>query len=115
MAELTREERNREKQEFWSNHIKAWEKSSLSQIEYCKENSLSRHRFTYWKSKQTKKSEGITFMPVFNGPMPRLQKTTHDFAPLKLILREKYRIEIGDGFSSTTLQKLIYSIEGLQS
>ena len=115
MAKLTRKERNREKQEFWSNHIKAWEKSNLSQIEYCKENSLSRHRFTYWKSKQTKKSKSITFMPVFEGPMPHLQKPNHDSAPLKLILEEKYRIEIGDGFSSTTLQKLIYSIEGLQS
>ena len=39
--------------EFWHKHIKAWQQSSLSQSEYCKEHGISIKSFSRWKIKLT--------------------------------------------------------------
>ena len=65
MAEQTKRDLNREKRQFWEAHIEAWGKSGISQIEYCRRHDLVRCRFTYWKCKLERKSEPVTFIPVF--------------------------------------------------
>lgn len=110
MAKQTREERNREKREFWTTQIALWEKSGLSQIEYCKRNNLSRHCFTYWKCKRKKKQEPITFVPVLRKPTA-YQIPTNRIAPIRVMLGDRYRIEIEDGFSADTLAHLMHILE----
>ena len=110
MDKQTSAEKNRVRKEFWRAHIESWKKSGLSQIDYCKENNLSRHRFTYWKGKGNKKPVPIKFIPV-------LQKASSSFrikdskSPLKVIIGERYCIEVGDGFSPDTLTRLMYTLE----
>ena len=112
MDKQTRVEKNREKRKYWQSHIEAWKQSGLSQIDYCRENNLSRHRFTYWKCKGDKKSESIRFIPVL--PKPILSSfSIANTAPLKVIIGERYRIEIGDGFSPDTLLRLMGTLEKL--
>jgi len=36
---------------FWKNHIAQWKSGGLGQAEYCRQNKLIPHRFTYWKTK----------------------------------------------------------------
>ena len=110
MAEQTREERKREKQQFWASHIESWKDSGLSQIDYCRQNDLSRHRFTYWKSKRTKELGPVTFMPVFQSPGHPCQARNQTI-PIRLIISDKYRLEIGDGFSPHTLGQLLHTLE----
>ncbi len=110
MAEQTREDKNRERREFWESHIKAWEESGLNQIEYCNRHELSRHRFTYWKCKVDKKSEPITFMRVYQGSVQPFQGINKNI-PIRLIIRDQYRIEVGDGFSPQTLGQLVNTLE----
>ncbi|GEM_PF-3955840 len=45
MAEEMREEMGREREESWTRHISCWKESGLTQIEYCRQNNLSKHRF----------------------------------------------------------------------
>ena len=106
MDKQTRAEKNREKREYWKSHIEAWKNSNLSQVEYCRQNDLSRHRFTYWKCKGDKKSEAIRFIPVI-PKFPSSFRLKDSIAPLKVIIGDRYRIEIGDGFSSDTLLRLM--------
>jgi len=108
MAEQTREERNREKQRVWTSHINAWKSSGLTQTEYCRQKDLIRHQFTYWKCKLVKKSTPVTFVPIMEQSL-RSQPPHHNEAPIKLII-DKYRIEIGDGFSPGTLSTLIRTL-----
>ena len=112
MDKQTRAEKNRKKEEYWRSHIQAWKKSGLKQIDYCRKNNLSRHRFTYWKCKCNKKSESMTFIPVLSKSswMPTIINNT---APLKVLIRDRYRVEVGDGFSTDTLSKLIHTLEGM--
>jgi hypothetical protein len=110
MAEQTRKELNKERREFWTTHIKAWEKSGITQVEYCRRHQLSRHRFTYWRCKGNKKSGSVTFMPVFQSPMQACP-TTNQTIPIRLVISDRYRLEISDGFSPHTLEQLLHTLE----
>ena len=111
MAEQSRKERNLEKARIWSGHIEAWKSSGLSQVEYCREKNLSRHRFTYWNSKLRKK-DAVTFLPILGSALCS-QGLGRDQAPIKLIIDNRYRVEIGEGFSPATLSTLIRTLGGL--
>lgn len=109
MADQTREEMKRERKEFWGSHIKAWEESGLTQIEYCNRHELSRHRFTYWKCKLYKKTDPVKFVPV-TGNLNHPQISSINRSSINLITRG-YQIEIGDGFSPETLSSLLRTLE----
>jgi len=111
MAEQSRKERNREKRRTWTAHIEAWKNSDLSQVEYCREKSLSRHQFTYWNCKLRKK-DPVTFVPILGTPL-RCQDPAPNQAPIKLIIDSRYQVEIGEGFSPVTLSTLIRTLGGL--
>ena len=111
MAEQSRKERNREKARIWTGHIEAWKNSGLSQVEYCREKNLSRHRFTYWNSKLRKK-DAVTFLPILGSALCT-QGLGRDQALIKLIIDSRYQIEIGEGFSPATLSTLIRTLGGL--
>ena len=111
MAEQSWKERNREKRRSWTGHIEAWKNSGLSQVEYCREKNLSRHRFTYWNCKLRKK-DAVTFVPILGSALCS-QGLGRDQAPIKLIIDSRYQVEIGDGFSSATLSTLIRTLGGL--
>ena len=102
----TREDGNREKKEFWASHIESWKESGLKQIDYCRQNDLSRHRFTYWKCKLDKKKEPLTFVPITGKALrPQINQ-----ASLKLNIGSIYQIEVSDGFSSETLSSLVRTL-----
>lgn len=106
MAEQTRKERNREKQQFWATHIDSWKISGLRQVDYIRQNDLSRHRFTYWKRKLDKKEDPVTFIPI-PGKAIRSQVPNNEQGCLKLNIGSTYQVEISDGFSPDTLSTLI--------
>jgi hypothetical protein len=112
MAEQSRKERNRKKQRIWAAHIEGWKSSNLSQVEYCRQKDLSRPQFTYWKCKLRKKADPVSFVPVL-GTSFRSQIHRNHSAPLKLIIDNRYQIEIGEGFSPDTLSTLIRTLGGL--
>lgn len=53
---------NPSKEQFWQEHFAAWEVSSLSQAEYCKQHELKLANFTYWRTRNNKKRR--KFMPL---------------------------------------------------
>ena len=46
------------KLEFWLKHAKAWPLSGLTKEEYCINQSISRHTFSYWQRKLKAASSG---------------------------------------------------------
>lgn len=109
MAEEPREEMNSEREESWTRHIKLWEESGLTQIEYCRQNNLSKHRFTYWKCKRQRKDKPIKFVPLYPGHTTKNQSLKD--AGLRLIIGERYKVEIGEGFSEDVLHRLMVALE----
>ncbi|RNL58821.1 IS66 family insertion sequence element accessory protein TnpA [Zhongshania marina] len=39
------------KEQFWQDHITAWQGSSLSQTAYCKQHEIKLHNFAYWRNR----------------------------------------------------------------
>ena len=100
-------ERNKELAVLWKNHIEQWSKTSLSQIDYCRQHNLSHNRFTYWKVKFKKKNLPIEFVQIQNEPM------SMGFSCLKLNIASGLQLEIPDGFSRTTLEKVLMTLKVL--
>ena len=101
-----------QKRRYWQGHIESWKRSGLSQVEYCRRQSLSIKNFGYWKRKQGKpEPESVKFFPLV------LQKPKQDSgsSSLQLTLQEKrFSIEIREDFSRTLLKKVILALEEIR-
>jgi len=103
----------RDKAEYWKGHIERWRESGQSQIDYCLENNLSRHRFTYWKCKENKKEETpVRFIPVVARPYNKSIENKTE--PIKVQVGDIFRIEVGEGFCGETLTRLIKTLSDIR-
>ena len=103
---------NQKRRQFWRVHLDSWATSGLSQTEYCRQKSLKVNRFTYWKRKFNRDNRPIEFVQVSAEPV----ETTHLFhgngtPSLRLTVGSRFAIEILDGFSSTTLEQVLLTLE----
>lgn len=94
---------------FYQKHIERWQQSQLSQVEYCRQNEIIAHRFTYWKKRLVDDKSSPTFVPVplvQNYPAPTSSK-------IDLIIAGGFKIQVGPGFDPVTLKQLIHTIRSL--
>ena len=107
----SRTKKNEKSREFWRRHIATWQRSGLSQAEYCRRNALPIKSFGYWKRKSGESSTGeLNFFPLVVSTLPRSQESSS----LQLTLQGKrFAIEIKEDFSPSLLKKLILSLEEL--
>ncbi len=106
-------DQNREKRRFWRIHLKAWSKSGLTQLEYCRRNQLKASRFTYWKTKlktSTASKPSVNLVPVPFSP-PAVQKLSIPEASLQVVVSSRFMVGVSEGFLSTTLKQLICVLE----
>ena len=96
----------------WLTHVKAQKKSGLNRTEYCKQYNLSYNAMTYWNGKgRTTPEIKTTLVPV------PLKKDTLQFShrteqvALRIKLSEKISVEVGENFSTTTLTRLLDTLE----
>ena len=105
---------NQQRSQYWRTHFEEWTRTELSQVEYCRQNGLRSNRFTYWKRKFQRKNLPIAFVQV---PSPSdnsiLFCQNESKSPLRLIVKSDYAIEIPDGFSSDTLEKVLLTLKGV--
>lgn len=97
-----------EKAIFWRDHLARWEKSGLSQNEYCRQNRLSAVQLRYWKKKfhRSKKESPLTFVPVPTEIPPSLERENH-LSGLTILLEKGIRIRLEKNFCGETLEKVI--------
>jgi len=105
---MTKRLSNPGRQQFWKNHITQWSSTSLSQVEYCRLNKISIKSFQYWK----RKSKGSSSPALIEVPLPKSLPTpllpTHP--ALCLVIGHQYRVEIGRGFDSEDLERLVRTL-----
>ncbi len=89
----------------WQTHILSWEQSGTSQAGYCRTHSLSIKTFAYWLRKLRKGLE--TVKPV---QIPCVPVTT---ISIRLIIDDRFTIEVGDRFNPDTLKQLVQTIQSL--
>ena len=108
MSSSVKEERARRRR-FWKQQIEAWQESDLHQIEYCRQNNLKYHRFTYWKKKLIPLVESpVCLVQV---PIARTITPGTSSGAVGLVLGNGYRIEVERDFDPLALKQLIHVLE----
>jgi hypothetical protein len=99
---------SQQRRHFWENHLRAWQASGLSQAGYCREHGLSDKSFLYWKKRLGPARVSISLIEV-----PRCQPAlmVSSSRPLRLMLGNRYGIEIERGFDEQTLERLLRVLE----
>ncbi len=98
--------------QHWQAHIKALEKSGLTRAEYCRQHELSYHAMIYWQRKiPNSLYTETTLVPV---PLERILNIPEQTKKSCLIIRvtDKLSVEVGDHFSTTTLERVLSVLEG---
>ena len=122
--------KNRNSQ-WWLGQVEAWQKSGISQAEYCRLNNLNHKSFSSWKLKQAKQlyKNSNAEIPVFtSSPMaaplipvaiseqivsaaeaevetPPLSKS--GFSGVTLIVKNYYQISLAVDFNPRTLKNVL--------
>lgn len=97
-----------QRRKFWENHLRDWQASGLSQAGYCRKHSLSDKSFGYWKKRLASSRVAVSLVEV-----PRLQPASGlpPCRPLRLLLGNRYGVEIERGFDEQTLDRLLRVLE----
>lgn len=98
---------------IWRAHVEAWRKSGLSRAEYCRRCNISPHALRYWQKKDEKFSRtGMTFVsiPLTRAVTTSIQQKSN--SSLKVEIGSRFKIEVADEFSPTTLSRLVATLEG---
>jgi len=99
-------------QRYWQAHVTAQKQSGLSRAEYCRQHQLSYHAATYWNRRLSKPtSQETTLVPVTFSSRIKINTAPAAQSVFKVILPNKIAVEVGDGFSPTTLTKLLATLE----
>lgn len=94
------------KRRHWENHIEKWKLSGLSQVEYCCQNDVKVKSFRYWKRRVGRLGGAPALVEV-----PFAQPITPCVSPvppqLCVVIKQRYRVEIGKGFDAEDLERLL--------
>lgn len=114
MTEHTIEADPQSKEQYWQKQIESWEESKLTQAEYCRRNGFKTSKFLYWKSKLRKSQRSnISFFQIPVQPTNENMFAESNVSHIRIIIRDRFQVEIGPAFDPGTLQKLIYTLERL--
>ncbi len=104
-----------QKQEYWQEHIAAWDQSLLTQKEYCRTNGLSLSSFSYWRNKLNKQSGDQTqFYPLTLQAQDTPHITHEETDSLHLFVNDKrFCLAIDKGFNEQVLGRLILMLEAM--
>ena len=91
-----------ERRRFWEQRLRDWKLSGLSQALYCRQNKLSVKSFGYWQRKI--KGAPLCLVEV---PAPLLTPVRSPSLAMRLVVGDRYRIEIEKDFDTALLDQLL--------
>ncbi len=104
------------KRKIWQPRVLAWQRSSLSQREYCQRHHLSSRQFSYWKnilaSEPAASDAPRKFVPVPVQPAPEPSALQGNEAGLTVRLANGIGIELASGFSAAALALAVTVLGG---
>ena len=107
---MTQWQSNRaEKRSYWADQIRRWRESGLTQVAYCRLHEVNRHRLIYWRKQLSEKAPSSSLVEISLNRPPH-DETLHD-SSLRLLIGNRYRIEVARGFDFGILHQLIYVLE----
>ena len=101
------------REQYWQEQVMAWKASGLKQMQYCRERQLSKHAFVYWKLKLLGKDAiPATLVPVSAHQLRHIHRGDGS-AQIRLLVGERYQVEVRPGFNAQTLEEILAVLERL--
>lgn len=97
--------------QYWEEQVRQWRVSGFTQKEYCGKGEISLERFGTWKRRFDREGQSQTGNLV--AIPSRIVTSALHVSPLKLVVKERYRLEIPDAFSPATLETVIHILNRL--
>ncbi len=95
-------------------HVKSWQHSGITQVEYCRRHQITEKKFAYWLRKSRKEC-ALQFVPVALQPEPPVRQTFSGFEPSGLAVNfgGSAQLEIGKNFDADTLVRFMRIVADL--
>ena len=93
-----------ERNEEMQMHLDAWKNSGLTQTQYCQQNNIKPHIFTYYKSKLGSGQSKVTANALL--PVQVVAEKSKD-CYIRINLPDNLSIDIIPGFDPRTLQHVL--------
>ena len=105
-----------EKRRFWRDHIDGWQRSGLSQREYCARSGLCLSTFSLWRRRlatSQPRSSVTSVVDLVPVPMHPVAITiARTVPPVVVVLAGgQYRLEVTRGFDADTLRAVVATLE----
>ena len=109
-----------EKRCYWGGHISSWGESGLSHAEYCRRHNLAAHRLHCWVKKlgltrvrkDARPAAGLDLVEV-KWDEAVAESAAPDFDPLRVLIGERFVIEVGGDFDQAVWEKLAAGLNQL--
>lgn len=91
-------------EEKWREHFRSWKESGLSQPDYCRDNGINHHRFSYWRTKLgtgSKRNEGASFVEI------RGSESVQGFE----LIAGEVLVKVPPGFDAKELSRLLGALK----
>ena len=109
-----------EKRRYWGGHVSSWVESGLSQAEYCRRHGLAATRLGDWVRRlgATSSAKGVSTeaaveLVEVNWPGPASRSLGSELASLRVVIGDRYTIEVDGDFDQMVLEKLATSLDRL--
>jgi hypothetical protein len=102
-----------ERREYWRGQVAQWRDSGLTQKEYCNKEGISLERLGTWKRRLDREGQEQTGALVAVPSKTVSSALSTSGTMLRLVVNERYRVEIPDAFSPVTLQTVLHVLDRL--
>ena len=108
MHKDTRQEQIKSRREHWRAHTEAWSQSGQTQAAYCEQHGINLKTFAYWRHRLKTDSHALRLVQLPPGALRQPEGRT-----LRVVVDERYTIEVTDGFNPATLARTVEVLRGL--
>jgi hypothetical protein len=105
-----------ERQRFWREHVIAQRTSGMTVRAFCDSQQLSYDALVYWRKKLEREKSAASFalVPVSFAATQQADPCPGPGAPLRLLIGERFHVDIRDDFSAPVLTKLVLTLERMR-
>jgi hypothetical protein len=96
------------KLELWKKRHQAYQKSGLGREAFCRKNKLKVSTLDYWFSRIRSAAKDQGLVEVKPGSIPSSNNC------LTLLIADKYRIEVKNGFDAQLFGEVVKALESLR-
>jgi len=92
----------RNRTDYWQIHLNAWQKSNISQNQYCKKNKINPSLFSKWKIKLSDFTDSGLVKLKFNN-----QRANENLGTIEIKINQKYSVIIYPDFNHQFFRQVI--------